>query len=285
MMKRLKIILIGIGLIASLMISACDVRTGKAKEIVEPPKKERRDLAPGADAEVAQRCAEGLDMTFLVDKTQSSAEELLKNEGGKFRQLISDLCPKGATVTNFGSDGLSAWHAAGTAFKFPRYVPLGYFDEVASRIEASRSCEGRLKCIDHFVRQQRSDWADKDESAYKEFKDGFVTTSDKVVSSIIAPSQIEPKCTDVNEIGDLILQSPSAIVIVVFDGKHDCASKLEARVMPPEKRVLILLTPLENEQPNGGFKQRMEMISQAFQNAKVKPLLSSSPLSLARSLN
>lgn len=241
-----------------------------------PAKAEKKPAVVSDDQDIVKKtfeqCRERPIITFLLDKTQSSAEDLLENQAAKLREIMFVLCPEKVSIVNFGLDGFGVWHAPETTIG-SRSIPESIqFDESQARINATAICKGRVNCVRKTVNDQKHAFNENNIDDLRSFNNSREQNADAAVVEILKPPEKEPPCTDLNELGNRAANTSADVVFVVSDGKHDCRTKFEPTNFPEGKKVVVLLLPLAVEPPGNSFQLRMENVKANYRNASVLPL-------------
>jgi hypothetical protein len=239
--------------------------TPKPKAVAAPVAVPGRQPAP-TTAEQSPR-----SLMVCVDKTQSGSDEALR----EFVSMLKDgitACDNLSEiiVVDVGLDGKGAWNAAAKKFPVPPR-PAGDLTSELARVkeEVRTKCGGRVNCEQHELAAAEEKLRSKAAEENHAYQLAFSQVIDTVVKAIMQSPRIEPHCTNLTEMAERIVHTPSTHVIWLTDGEHNCKTPLVGQ--PFRNRVLLGLLPLANE-ADGTYGKRLALLQQTFTGADIQPV-------------
>ncbi len=220
---------------------------------------------------------------LALDKTGSVDPATLDQLATEIENALTNCATcQIVTVLNFGARGENtAWKTLPERFVLPLH-PNGVFDEAAAQASARKKCGGRLACEQRLVREARERFDSQAGDALAAYREEHAQVMDHIRAAMLRRPEKEPAFTDLGEVADRIVQTPSDRVIWVTDGQHNGPKPLTSKSFAGN--VLVVITPLADEQANA-FQRRVDQLAGLFNNATVKPFAALDGANLLAFLN
>lgn len=174
-------------------------------------------------------------------------------------------------VVNVGLDGKGSWNAPAQKFVLPSKPSNSYASELAALQEAiDKKCGGRRNCEERELKAAEDQINARVAEAMREYELARAQVVESVVLAVLESPKTEPPCTNLSEMAERIVHTPSTHVIWLTDGEHSCNAPLTSQ--PFRNKVLLGVLPLTNE-ADGKFGQRLALLEQTFTAAaKIEPV-------------
>lgn len=211
-------------------------------------------------------------LTVYVDKTQSSSTDALREFSSMLEAAIAaaeNLIE--IVVVNVGLDGKGSWNAPAQKFVLPSKPSDNYASELAALKEAiDKNCGGRVNCELRERQAAEEQLNARVAEEMREYELARARVVESVVLAVLQTPKTEPPCTNLTEMAERIVHTPSTHVIWLTDGEHSCNTPLTSQ--PFRNKVLLGVLPLTNE-ADGEFGKRLSLLQQTFTAAaEIEPV-------------
>ena len=252
--------------VAAIVLFACGLYgcTSNPKSVATPPSGQEWQPTPTPVPESPR------SLMVCVDKTQSaSADALLEFTSMLKAALAASENLIEVVVVNVGLDGKGSWNAPAQKFLLPPKPSYDSASQLAALKEALEKCGGRRNCELHERSAAEAQLKTKVAEEKRAFELARAQVIESVLAAVLEAPRTEPPCTNLTEMAERIVHTPSTHVIWLTDGEHSCKTPLANQ--PFHSKVLLGLLPLTTE-ADGEFGKRLALLHQTFTAAEINPV-------------